>query len=93
MPAGGFPGGIIDAKRLLQSVRGGLEGKVMQCHCTPDDKPAACVGFVLQVGRDSVACRLAVLHGVFDPGQMACTEPLHTLESLLRQHGGIPEEA
>jgi hypothetical protein len=64
----------------------------MQCHCSPDNEPRACVGFVLQVGTRSVACRIAVLHGLFNPSKMCADEPLHTLESLLCQHGGRPCE-
>ncbi len=71
-------------------VRGGWDERIMQCHCSPDSSPEVCVGFALQVGRDSVACRLAACLGLFDPELMATDEELHTLESVIRQHGGHP---
>ena len=71
-------------------VRGGAGEKIMQCHCSSDRRPEVCVGFALQVGRDSIACRLAASIGLFDPERMETDEELHTLESVIRQHGGHP---
>lgn len=90
VPRRGFPGGIIDARRLVQMVEGGLGEQIMQCHCSRDDKPEVCVGFVLQVGRRSVSCRWAVMVELFDPNKMSTDEPLHTFESILQTHGGRP---
>ena len=73
-------------------VRRGVGEPIMQCHSPPDRRPEACVGFVLQVGRDSASCRLAVLVGLFDPDQMTTDEPLHSLASLIQQHGGRPSD-
>jgi hypothetical protein len=92
-PAGGFPGGIIDAMSLVRMVGGGAHEPVMQCHCTPDTSPEICVGFALQVGGDAMSYRLAVIAGVVDPKQLTTDEPLHTLGSLLRKHGGRPHGA
>lgn len=71
-------------------VRGGANERIMQCHCSPDSRPEVCVGFAIQVGRDSVACRLAVYSGMVDPDRMATDEELHTLESVIQKHGGRP---
>jgi hypothetical protein len=71
-------------------VRGGANEGIMQCHCSPDTRPQVCVGFALQVGIDSVACRLAACFGLFDPERMETDEELHTLESVIRKHGGRP---
>jgi len=71
-------------------VRGGANERIMQCHCSPDTRPEVCVGFVLQVGRDSVACRLAVYSGMFDPDRMATDEEMHTLKTVILKHGGRP---
>ena len=88
-PSGGFPGGIIDAEGLLGMARGS-EQKLMQCHCSSDAKPKVCVGFALQLGSDSLLFRLAVLRGLVEQ-DLATDEPLHTLRSLLEQHGGHPD--
>lgn len=89
-PPGGFPGGVIDAPRLLQMASGGF-GPAMQCHCTPDDNRAqACVGFALAVGFDCVGLRMAAMAGHYDPEQVATDAPLHSLRSLLFTHGGLP---
>jgi hypothetical protein len=88
--ARGFPGGIIDSERLLRMVKGGPNERIMQCHCSADSRPEVCVGFAMQVGRDSAACRLAACLGLFDPERMATDEELHTLDSVIRQHGGHP---
>jgi hypothetical protein len=88
VPKGGFPGGIVDIERLMLAIRGGASEKIMQCHCSRDSDPKVCVGFVLQVGRESVACRIAVILGGVDPEQMGTDEDLHSLESLLLMHGG-----
>lgn len=86
-PTGGFPGGIIDTDALVRMVRG-VSNRIMQCHSTRDNDPKVCVGFVVQVGHESVACRLAVIVGLFDPAGMSVDEELHSLESLLLTHGG-----
>jgi hypothetical protein len=88
--ARGFPGGIIDYEKLLRMVKGGANERIMQCHCSADSNPKVCVGFALQVGRDSAACRLAACLGLIDPERMETDEELHTLESVIRQHGGHP---
>lgn len=79
------------ADELIAMLEGGLEQPVMQCHCTRDDAPEVCVGFALQVGTRSVMLRLAVLMGWIDVDGFETDEPLHTLESLLLQHGGRRE--
>jgi hypothetical protein len=73
-------------------VRGVVNEGIMQCHCSADSMPEVCVGFALQVGRDSAACRLAACLGLFDPERMETDEELHTLESVIRQHGGRPAQ-
>lgn len=88
-PRGGFPGGLVMADDLLAMVAGRAL-KVMQCHCTPDSAPQACVGFALQVGLDSVGLRLAAAHGAVDLDDMECDSELHDLWSLLQTHGGRP---
>lgn len=85
-PPRGFPGGLIDVAKLLPMIRGEA-WKVMQCHCTPDESPRACVGYMLQAGMDTIFGRLAVAHGLVD-SNMGCADPLHTLESLIETHGG-----
>lgn len=86
-PPGGFPGGRIDARRLLEMADGRM-GQVMQCHCTPDDSRAAvCVGFALQVGPESLGYRCAVLTGTIDPDALETDEELHSLKSLISTHG------
>jgi hypothetical protein len=74
-------------------VKGGANERIMQCHCSADSNPKVCVGFALQVGRDSAACRLAVCLGLFDPERMETDEELHTLESVIQKHGGRPVPA
>jgi hypothetical protein len=90
-PARGFPGGIVDAAGLLRMIHGGPHEHIMQCHCT-DEAPEPCVGFVLQVGRHSMACRLAAIFGVIDYKSMRADEDLHTLGSLIAKHGGRPQK-
>ena len=89
-PPGGFPGGILDARRLL-SMAGGADPKAMQCHCTPDGADAqVCVGFALVVGFRSLGLRLAAVFGRYDPATVETDAPLHSLASVLRAHGGRP---
>lgn len=90
-PPRGFPGGLVMAERLVEMVTGGPEKRVMQCHCTPDDRPKVCVGYGLQVGFQSVAYRLAVAIGAVDHDSLGTDETLHSLESLLEAHGGKPD--
>ena len=88
-PRDGFPGGRIDAYRLLRMLEDRI-GKVMQCHSTPDGEDAeVCVGFAARVGRDSFSYRLAVLVGAVDEDDLDLRiDGLLTLPDLLRRHGG-----
>jgi hypothetical protein len=89
-PPGGFPGGCLDTRRLLNMASGDF-GPAMQCHSTPDGEHAqVCVGFALVVGFDSMGLRLAALQGLYDPDTVAADEDLHTLASVLRTHGEAP---
>jgi hypothetical protein len=81
------------AAELLAMLEGGPEQPVMQCHCSRDDAPEVCVGFALQVGTRSVKLRIAVLEGWIDVDGFEADEPLHTLLSLLQQHGGRRESS
>lgn len=71
-------------------VSGGPGESIMQCHCTSDDRPAVCVGFALQVGGDCLSFRFAVIRGLIDPRTLGTDQPLHTLASIIRHHGGRP---
>lgn len=65
----------------------------MQCHCTRDgERAAVCVGFARVVGFDSVGLRIAAAVGRYHPDEIEVNEPLHTLESVIRTHGGFPDE-
>lgn len=90
-PRGGFPGGIIDYKLLLDMTFG-QSLRAMQCHCTPNGAQAeVCVGFALQVGFTSPGYRLAVALGRADPEDLATDELLLSLENLVLKHGGVCE--
>lgn len=90
-PKRGFPGGYLDVQSLRRMVDGGPFARAMQCHCTPNGADAqVCVGFALQVGFDCASLRLAALVGKYDPAQVETDEPLHTLEGVIRTHGGHP---
>lgn len=88
-PRGGFPGGIIDVRRLARMLHGEL--MVMQCHCTPDGAGAnVCVGFALQVGPDCVGYRLAAMLGAVDHDALESDAQLLSLDELAARHGGTP---
>lgn len=87
-PAKGFPGGFVNARRLVEMKTNTGEGGVMQCHCTPDTSPEICVGFALQIGAESIGYRMAVIAGLVDPDTLHCPDELHTFWSLIRTHGG-----
>lgn len=90
-PRRGFPGGVLHTRDLLRAASGAWDAPAMQCHCTPDGKGAeVCVGFALVVGFRSPALRFARVTGRYDPDAVGTDEPLHTLTSVLRIHGGKP---
>lgn len=64
---GQIPGGGMDHARAARNMADDLTGKVMQCHRTADADPRACAGFMVRVGFDSVAVRLAAMLGYAHP--------------------------
>jgi hypothetical protein len=44
---------------------------VFQCHDTPDDKPAACAGFLIAGARHNLAIRLALSNGNINPDKIS----------------------
>ena len=63
-----IPGGGLDHDRMRAAMADNpFTAKVMACHLSTDANPAACAGFMVRVGFDSIAVRFAAMQGLTNP--------------------------
>lgn len=81
-----IPGGGLNHARRGAFVNDGR--RLMQCHCSPDEDPTPCVGFVLQVGVESVGVRVGLVRGWFrmDDFDRGGAELHPTWDAMLAAH-------
>ncbi len=64
---------------------------LMACHKSTEGDDVVCAGFVLSVGMDSIALRIAASRGTIDPQRFEANGELHPdFPAMLRAHGVKP---